>query len=76
MLPHFLHKTHLIGPSQYRFATYARAKRIDYGDEIKGLPLSNASVDVVCPREALQACVRSPIRLPRKVTGYAQRRLK
>lgn len=50
LLPRLLRGAGVLNPRQYAFIEFARDRRIEFGDAVKGLPLPGASV------EALYSC--------------------
>jgi len=50
LLPRILRRARLLNPRQQAFVEYARTRRIEYGDAVKGLPVPD------CTAEALYSC--------------------
>lgn len=53
-LPEFLQRLGLLDSPQYRFIRFARENEIEYGDATQGLPLQEASCDVVYSSHMLE----------------------
>lgn len=54
LLPGLLFKARLILPDQYDYIQFARVHSIEYGDIIKGLPLTDSSVEVLYSSHVLE----------------------
>jgi|SRR5208283_2913505 len=54
VLPNILRKLGFLENSQYQFIRFARENNIEYGDATKGLPIQNASVDVIYSSHMLE----------------------
>jgi predicted SAM-dependent methyltransferase len=54
VLPDLLHRLGLLNRAQYQFMRFARDHQIEYGDATKGLPVGEASVDVLYSSHMLE----------------------
>lgn len=59
LVPDILHRLRLLNNSQYQFVQFARENDIEYGDATNGLPLKQASCEVVYSSHMLEHLDRS-----------------
>lgn len=61
LLPFFLRKIGFLDKAQYEFIKFARKNSIEYGDAVKGLPLSSGSVDVLYTSHMIEHLDRNEV---------------